>query len=239
MMRRLVFSAVLLVLTAQAPQWLEAQTPQGPGTPTLQTSGQGEVHVAPDRATVMLAVQTEATTAATAATSNARRLRAVLDTLRAVGLTAEQLSTLNYTVYPRYAPNASTPHVVGYTVTNSVRAEVERIADVGKVIDAALAAGANEVSSLSFYSSTEADARRRAIALAVQQARADAEALATAAGGKLGPLVELSTGPSNSPIYAVTGMSMAARAPAPTPIEPGQQTISATVVARWQFSPRD
>ena len=237
-MRRLVLSAALLVLTVQMPPRLHAQMPQAATTPTLETTGQGEVRVAPDRATVMLAVQTEATTAATAAASNARRLRAVLDTLRAVGLTSEQLSTLNYTVYPRYAPNTSTPHVVGYTVTNSVRAEVESIANVGKVIDAALGAGANEVSSLSFSSSTEADARRRAIALAVQQARADAEALATAAGGTLGPLVNLSTGPTTSPIYAMARMSTGAT-PAPTPIEPGQQTISATVVARWQFSPRD
>jgi len=238
MIRRFVLSTALLVLTAQPPLSVQAQTPGTPDVPTLETSGQGEVRVAPDRATVMLAVQTEATTAATAAASNARRLRAVLDTLRAVGLTSEQLSTLNYTVYPRYAPNTSTPHVVGYTVTNSVRAEVESIANVGKVIDAALGGGANEVSSLSFYSSTEAEARRRAIALAVQQARADAEALATAAGGKLGPLVNLSTGPATSPIYPMARMSMAAAA-APTPIEPGQQTISATVVARWQFSPRD
>jgi hypothetical protein len=158
----------------------------------------------------------------------------VLDTLRAVGLTSEQLSTVNYNVSPemQYSPNGQTPpKVVGYVVTNSVRAELRRLEDVARVIDAALAKGANEVSSLQLYSSKADSARRAALASAVADARADAEALARAAGGSLGMLIELTS--VESPIRPVAVTGMREMAVAKTPIEGGTQTITATVTARW------
>lgn len=219
-----------------------AQTP-GTGVrpaPRIVTSGSGEARVAPDRATIFIGVQSRASTAAAAASTNARRQRAVLDTLRALGLTSAQLSTVNYNVSPemQYDQTSRTSRVIGYTVSNSVRVEVNRLDQVGPVIDAALAKGANEISSLQFRSSAADSARRAALADAVADARADAEALARAAGGTLGDLIELST--SSSPIrpYAEMAMARVAAAPAPTPIEPGEQTISATVMAQWAFVPR-
>ena len=137
----------------------------------------------------------------------------------------------------QYNQAAGTSRVVGYVVTNTVRAEVRRIDDVGKLIDGALGKGANEISSLQFTSSKADSVRHAALADAVAHARSDAEALARAAGGSLGQLLEIST--STSPIrpmgYDVAMMKSAA---APTPIEPGQQTISATVTARWAFVSR-
>jgi hypothetical protein len=201
--------------------------------PQIVVTGTGESTVSPDRATIFLGVQTRATTAAGAGSENARRVRLVLDTLRAVGLTSEQLSTVNYNVSPemQYSPNGQTPpKVVGYVVTNSVRAELRRLDDVARVIDAALAKGANEVSSLQLYSSKADSARRAALASAVADARADAETLARAAGGSLGMLIELTS--VESPIRPIMtrGEAMAV---AKTPIEGGTQTITATVTARW------
>jgi uncharacterized protein YggE len=122
-------------------------------------------------------------------------------------------------------------------VTNTVRADVRRLDDVPRIIDASLAKGANEISSLEFYSSKADSARRAAMAIAVGNARADAETLAKAAGGTLGPLLELSTGSPIRPIQGTFGVAgMAAKAP--TPIEPGQQSISASVSARWMFVAR-
>src|SRR5439155_19103090 len=120
--------------------------------------------------------QTRGTTAAAAAAENARRQRTILDTLRAIGVLAEQLSTSNYSVQPemQYAPNGQAPpRVVGYTVTNTVRVEVRRLDDVGRVIDAALSKGSNEMSGLQFYSSKADSVRRSALAVAVVAARAD------------------------------------------------------------------
>lgn len=207
--------------------------------PRIVTTGTGEAHVTPDRATLMLGVQSRAATAAAAGADNARRQRAVLDTLRALGLTPTELSTLNYNVSPemQYPQNGGTPRVTGYVVTNTVRADIRRIDDVGRLIDAALAKGANEVSSLQFYSSKADSARRAALSAAVANARSDAEALARAAGGSLGPVVEISS--ESAPIRPFAeAMTMAKAARVPTPIEPGEQTVTATVSARFGFIPR-
>jgi len=206
----------------------------------VSTSATGEARVTPDRATVFVGVQTKGMTAAAAGAENARRQRAILDTLRALGISGDRVSTMNYNVAPdmQYSPNGQTPpKITGYTVTNTVRAEVQRLDDVGRVIDASLAKGANEISSLQFFSSKADSARRAALATAVGNARTDAEALARAAGGSLGQLLELST--NEFPVRPMSEMAMGrvAMAQAKTPIEAGQQTVVATVSARWAFVP--
>ena len=210
-----------------------------PLAPTIVTSGQGEAKVTPDRASVLVNVQTRATTAAAAASQNATRTRAVLDALAKLGLPKEQLSTQGYSVYPetRYDANGASPRVTGYVVTNTIRAETHRPEQAGAIVDASLGAGANLINSLSFYAASIDAPRREAIAAAVESARADAEAMARAAGGSLGALVELSTqGPTMPPrpMYDLAARAASAKAE-PTPVNPGEQTIAVYVNARWQF----
>ncbi|HET7188316.1 MAG TPA: SIMPL domain-containing protein [Gemmatimonadaceae bacterium] len=211
-------------------------------TPALVTSGQGEAKVAPDRASLLVNVQTRGATAASAASENAQKTRAVLDALAKLGLPREQLGTEGYTVYPelRYDKDGGSPKVTGYVVTNTVKAETHRVEQAGAMIDAALGAGANMINSLSFYASSIDVPRREAIGLAVASARADAEAMARAAGGTLGTLLEMSTqGPTSPPRPMFdTGMMRAKVAQAePTPVNPGLQTVNVFVTARWQFVP--
>jgi uncharacterized protein len=206
--------------------------------PQILASGSGEVQLAPDRATVMLGVQSRATTVSQATSDNSRRSRAIIDTLRAIGLASDQLTTVNFSVSPemQYPPNQS-PKLSGYVVTNTVRVNLRRIEDVGRTIDAALSKGANEVSGIEFTSSRADSARRAAIAEAVVHARADAETMAKAAGGSLGQLLELTSGVEPIRPFEATAIRARVAAAAPTPIEPGQLTVSATVTARWAFVP--
>jgi uncharacterized protein YggE len=202
-------------------------------------AGTGEARVTPDRATIFIGVQSRGSTASAAAADNARRQRGILDTLRALGFAGDQLSTMNYNVSPemQYNPNNQPPKVTGYIVTNTVRVDVRKLDDVARAIDASLAKGANEISALQFFSSKADSVRRAALSLAVTNARLDAEALARAAGGSLGPLLELSTSFSIGPRPDFAGaVPMAARVA--TPIEPGQQTVSASVNGRWVFVSR-
>jgi uncharacterized protein YggE len=223
---------------------LEAQPPSTGALlpPSLVTSGQAEEKVTPDRVSVVVNVQTRAATAAAAAAENARRTRAVLDALTALGLSKDQLSTEGYTAYPEmnYDRPGNTPRVVGYVVTNSVRAESKRVDQAGQIIDASLGAGANMINGLSFYASSIEEARRKAIGAAVASARADAEAMAQAAGGSLGSLLELSTqGPTvpPRPMFDLAARAKVAMAE-PTPINAGQQTVTVFVTARWAFVPK-
>lgn len=209
-------------------------------TPEIITSAQGESRYTPDRAHIYIGVQTRAATAEKAGAENAKKQQAVIDAIRSMGIGKDQISTVGYNVYPEqeYHPERGDkePKIVGYNVTNTVRVEIRDISKVGAVIDTALTKGANNINSLDFYASNEDSTRRQALAEAVERARGDAEALAKGAGGRLGELIELSSAPSYNPPRPVPVMMMAeSKARADTPINPGEQTLTVTVTARWSF----
>jgi Uncharacterized conserved protein len=240
-LRRIVVSVALTIAPVTSTR-AQVQMPAPAVVPVLSTSGQGEAKVTPDRASVMLNVQTRAFTAAAAAGDNAARTRAVLDAVAKLGLSREQLSTEGYSVYPemQYDRNGAAPRVSGYVVTNTVRAETKRPEQAGAIVDVALAAGANLVNSLTFYASSIDEARRQAVGAAVASARADAEAMAKAAGGTLGALVELSTGGPTIPPRPIYDMAIRAKSAVqgePTPVNAGPQTVTVYVTARWRFIP--
>lgn len=222
-----------------APLMSQAQDIRTPfeQVPQIAVTGRGEVKVSPDRATIQISVQTRGSTAAGAAVENANKQQAVLAALRALGLGNDQLSTINYNVYPeqRYEQGKE-PVIVAYNVTNTILAEVRKLTQVGPVIDAALSHGANMITSLQFYASNTEAARRAAIATAIEKARADAEAAAKAARGTLGTLLEISIG-SYSPPPPRPVMMMAKQAQADTPINPGEETLAVEVSTRWRFLP--
>ena len=211
-------------------------------TPQISVASRGEVKVIPDRATIQISVQTRSETAAAAATENAKKQKAVIDALRALGIDARDISTAGYNVFPeqRYEPNRE-PVVIGYNVTNTVSVELKSISQVGPAIDAALSKGANMITSLQFYSSNTDSARQEAIAIAVRKARSDADAAARAAGGSISGLLEITVGayypPPPQPMEMKVRSAVAA-ADVATPITPGQQIVSVDVGTRWRFMSR-
>lgn len=224
-----------------APLSAHAQDSKAPfeAIPQIAVTGRGEIKVSPDRATIQISVQTKATTAAAAAAENATKQQAVLAALRQLGLTNDQLSTINYNVYPeqRYEQGKE-PVIVGYNVTNTILVDVKKLDQVGPVIDAAIARGANMITSLQFYASNTEVARRSAIAIAIEKARADAEAAARAARGTLGTLLEINIGSySPRPPQPMMMLARGAAAQADTPINPGEETLAVEVNTRWRFIP--
>lgn len=237
-MKRHILTACLAALAPLSTHAQDNVPPQG-ANPQITVTGHGEIKVSPDRATIQVSVQTRAATAAAAAAENASKQQSVLAALRALGLTNDQLSTVNYNVYPeqRYQEGKD-PVIVGYNVTNTILVDVRKLNQVGPVIDAALAHGANMIASLQFYSSATDVARRSAIAAAIENAHADAEAAARAAHGTLGALLELSVGSyAPPPPRPMVMMRMGATASADTPINPGEETVSVDVSTRWRFVP--
>ncbi|HZK77431.1 MAG TPA: SIMPL domain-containing protein [Gemmatimonadaceae bacterium] len=229
----LVLAAIFTPLTAQT----QDSRATIDAIPQIAVTGRGDVKVSPDRATIQMSVQTRAVTVAAAAAENATKQQSVLGALRALGLGNDQLSTINYNVYPeqRY-DQGKEPVIVAYNVTNTILVDVRKLDQVGPVIDAALSHGANVITSLQFYASNTESARRSAIATAIEKARADAEAAARAAHGSLGTLLEINIGayspPSPRPMMTVRA---AAVAQADTPINPGEETVFVEVSTRWRF----
>ena len=127
----------------------------------------------------------------------------------------------------------------GAAHTNVLAQRAREQVALGPVIDASLAHGANMITSLQFYASNTETARRSAIAMAIEKARADAEAAARAAHGSLGTLLGIDIG-SYSPPPPRPMMMMsknAGVAQADTPINPGEETLSVEVSTRWRFIP--
>jgi uncharacterized protein YggE len=236
MYRPLIASALFALSLSSQQSSGNMPAPMHPPS-VIGTSATGEARYIPDRATISVGVQTRAVTAAKASADNAIKQRAVIDAIRAQGIAVDQISTVNYSLNAEqvYNPQAGdkAPKVTGYVATNTVRVEVKKVDQVGALIDAAIAKGANDVSSLDFHSSAPDSLRRVALADAYRQASSDATVLAQAAGGQLGELIELSTGVTGEgPGPMVMGFAKAAMA---TPISVGEQSVSAVVVARWRF----
>jgi uncharacterized protein len=234
-------SSLLLSALIAAPLHAQlANTPAPP--PTIEVGGAGEAKVTPDRALIYVGVQTKGRTAAIAGAENARLASAILEAVRVAGIPRDQIGTMNYSVNPsyRYFPDGRKPELTGYDASNTVRVEVRSLDLVGKVIDAALGAGANTISGLSYYASQLDATKREALGSATTNARLSAEVIAKAAGGTLGPLVSLSSQvqdmPQPMPMMAMAMRGKAADESTPV-VAPTEQTVTASVVGKWQFIP--
>jgi uncharacterized protein YggE len=231
-------AVVALSLGASRPAHAQSATSPVMETPQIAVVGTGEVRVTPDRALVVIGVETRRSTAAQAGSDNARQTRAVIDAIRAAGVATDDIATAEYSVMPdqQYDQPTRSTRIAGYIVRNTVRIRVMKLETMGAVLDAALARGANTIQSIELTSSTLPAARREALANAVEQAKADAEVMARAAGGSLGPLLEMSVQDVGTPMFEKAMVrSMAVAADAGTPIAGGQQTVQARVSARWRF----
>lgn len=213
----------------------------GQGTATageIVVAATGSATVTPDRATLVLEVRTEAATPQEAAARNGPIMDAVLEAVRRAGLSPRQVSTRGYTVQPHFRYEGGGAIPAGYAATNAVIVRFDSVSAVGRTLDAALGAGATRIGSLRFESSQYDSLHRAALQRAVATARLDAEALASAAGGTLGDLVSITTDPRTT--FRELEIAAASMPPlrGETPINAGEQTISARIEARWQFVKR-
>jgi uncharacterized protein YggE len=243
MLRRLVVvSLSMCVLSSrsigQAPAPSSAPSAK---EPELTASGRGETRLAPDYAYVTIGVTNPAQNAVDAASENARRFESIIGVLRSFGLNDRQLVTSRYNLTQNFEyPRNGQPKPSGFVARSTIRAEVRRLEDLGKIIDASIASGATEVSGVQFLASNTDEARRTAITEAVRQARADADAMARAAGGTLGRLIAINSGGISQPTFYAGGNVLASSAAVlsggpPTTIATGDLVVSAQVFGRWEF----
>ncbi len=205
----------------------------------IQVSGSSSVQVAPDRARVAFAMETRAEGATEAASANADSMEGVLQAIRAGNFEGLELRTFGYSLQPEYAVNNNqrTREIVAYTALNNVGATITDVAGVGRVIDAAIGAGANRVASVSFFASNTDAARADALAQAVRNARDEAEIIAASLGHRLGAPLEINGGAQRpTPQVAMMAEGVSFRA-ASTPIEVGDQTVTASVSIRFALGP--
>jgi uncharacterized protein YggE len=226
--------ALALALFASA-----ASAQSNPNTPpvrTIEVAGNAETRTAPDTADLDLAIETQAKTAEEAAASNAALASKVIDSLKTKLGGKGKITTGGYSLNPEYdqRPNHK-PTIIGYNAQNTVTVNTGALDLVGALIDAAIAAGANRVNSLNFSLKDDTKARAEAIANATRDARAQADALASALDVKLGKIVKATTLSQERPIPVRMGTAMAMSANVATPVEPGEVTVPATVSLTFEI----
>ncbi len=227
MLRRITLLAALFALIGSPLAAQEA---------SLVASGTGTVQLAPDRATLSVAIESRAPEASGAGARNAEIVERVRAALSAEGIGSDAITTAHYNVRADWRRQDGERVRDGYVAETMLRVALDDITAAGKAIDAALNAGANRIDGVQFSSSRADDARREAIALAVRDAMGTAEAMAIAAGGKLGGLIELTTEGATRPVVAMRALrAELAYADAPTEITPGDLTVTARVVGRWSY----
>jgi hypothetical protein len=239
----LVLSHLLL------PSLAVAQQPPAPPWPsptarTLRVEGTGEVKVSPDEAFIDVAVETVGKTAKGAGEENARKMEAVMGALVKGGLARKDIETRHFAVFPEHTPverPGQAPQLRGYRVSNTVSAHVRDLRQVGPLLDAALAAGANRVDGVRFGLSRPQEAQGRALEDAVGRARQSAQVLATALGVKLGPVLDASTvsePPRFIPLQRFEAAQGALADVASTPIQPEEQNVQARVTLIYAIEER-
>ena len=216
---------------AQAPA---PAVPQVPQVAQVIATGAGEMQASPDLAVIRIAVETTGTEAARAGQDNAARMSSLRQALEKAGIPAQDIATTGYSIRSELRGQERSPKErgSGFVARNGIRVTVRALDRVGATIDAALAGGANQVDDVAFRLSDDRTLRQKALALAVERARSQAQAMAAAAGGRLGPLIELSSLAGRG-----EGPQMFAARAAATPIGPGDIVVVEQVVARWRFIP--
>jgi uncharacterized protein len=195
---------------------------------TITVTGSGTVTAVPDRASFTFTVETRAETAKAALAKNAAAAGQVIAAVKNAGVPAADIATSQVSLFPQ--TNETGTEVTGYAASNSISVETS-IAKAGTLVDAAVEAGANGVSGPSLSRSDQDALYRDALKDAVAAAQAKAEALASAAHLSLGGATTIVEGsPSSPPVVYAQKADAAGTA---VPIEPGTQTIEATVTVTY------
>jgi uncharacterized protein len=220
-------AGLALVLSACAGAPTRQESPR-----TLSVTGTGMVTITPDIAYISIGVHTEDSSASAAVDANNVQTQKVIDSLKKSGVAAEDIRTTNFSIWPnqKYDPQGQ-PTGTTYAVDNTVYVTVRDLKKMGELLDAAIAAGANNIYSVSFDLADKSADTKKARDLAVKNAQNQAAELAAAAGVTLGDVQTISYSDSgNAPYmdYGKGGGGGAAPA-ASVPINPGTMQLTTTV----------
>lgn len=217
-----------------------AATPVATPTPaTLHVGGQGRVTVPPDTASVTVGVDVTRDRLSDAQAEASTQAAAIIAAAEAGGIATDDIQTVNFSVnvVRDYDREGNPGPVIGYQVSNQVELTVREPDRLGAILDAVVAAGANNIYGIAFYVDDPTAAAGQARVQAIRDARAKAEEMASAAGVRLTRVVsitESSTPPPAPEVFARGAAEMDA-AQAPVPIQAGTSEIVVDVQMTFEM----
>jgi hypothetical protein len=203
----------------------------------ISVSGMGEVTGTPDTVEIDLGVSVLGETVDEATATAAERAEALIAALTSNGVTEEDITTTDYSIYPEYDYSRNQERLVGYRVNNTVRAKIRNMESIGTVLDAASAAGGDEtrVSGLRFSIEDNTELVSAAREAAWDDALVKATQLAELSGQSLGEATSITETVSMPPVPFPYEADMAGAERAATPIEPGTSAVTITLQVEFAF----
>ena len=202
----------------------------------LDISATGTVSRVPDLAIISAGVVTRSATATGAIADNAARMERVRVALRRAGIADRdiQTSSINLTPDYRYVENQA-PVLTGYQASNNVSVKFRDIRNSGKILDALVAEGANQINGPSLTIDKPESAYDEARIKALAAGRARAELYARSLGMRVVRLVSVSEGGGNYPRPPMAMMAKAERGDASTSIDPGSQDLEVMLAMSFEL----
>ena len=207
---------------------------------SITVAGEASVNAAPDFARVTLGVTTAGKEAREAMAVNARSVGALVSLFNGEGVAPADIRTSGLSISPIFTEGRANPQVAptitGYNVANTVSVTVRDLPRLGAMLDKAVEAGANTMYGVAYGENDTSALLDKARTLAVADAKRKAEIYASAAGSRIGRLMELSEetigrpSPYPARVYAQTAAS------SQTPDEPGSDKLTVTVTARFELT---
>ena len=201
-----------------------------PGSPpAITVTGTGEVSEKPNMARVNIGVVTQLASASESLQSNSEAVDKVFATLRKFKIAEDDIQTSDFNIGPEYdySRSGQPPRLIGYRVTNQVRVAVRRIDDLGKLLDAVVTAGSNQINEVGFEIDEVESFADTARKLAMADAHRKASLYANEAGVKLGTVLRIEEMSGPAPVLQ-GAVTMAAEMRA-VPMAPGRQIIRQVV----------
>jgi uncharacterized protein YggE len=197
----------------------------------------GDVSQVPDVAQIGAGVVTQAGSAAKAMADNASRTATMIATLKKAGVADRDIQTSSINLSPQYKYADNQPPVItGYQASNRVSVRFRDIRKAGGILDALVAAGANQIDGPSFSIDKPEALLDEAREKAMVAARARATLYARATGLQVKRIISISESVNEPPRVYPMAMMTRAKESADTAVEPGEQKLSVSVSVTFELN---
>jgi len=236
-MRTMMLAGLLAATALPAAAVAQPMVPAPDGT-RLDVVATGEVTRVPDIARISAGVVTQAPTATAAIQQNAQQMERVRTALRRAGIEDRDIQTSTISLNPEYRYQENRPpQLVGYRASNEVSVRFRDIAETGRILDALVAQGANQINGPMLMLDKPEEAMDEARTAALRTAQRRAEMYARALGKRVTRVLSVSEAGATY-LPPPRPMMMEARAvagDASTKIDPGEQTVSVNLTVSFEL----
>ena len=202
------------------------------------------VEVVPDMAKLQVTIRTENSDAMVCQQENTKKLNQLLEYLKGEGYEDESIETSGFSLNPRYDWSNNTQQLVGYDMRTTVTVNDIPMEEIGAMLTAVVENGANEIDSVSYFSSQYDQAYNQALAKAIELSKGKGEALASASGMKLGKVLKIQEQSDtqygryvSANVAATKNLAMATESAMAMDVMPGEMQITAQITVEFELVP--